>query len=242
MINPKRLLLVLQHRLEVSGPSLLKIWGAAFGALLLLSLAITYQKPFNAPTLYAVATGFMLLLGGYLTSSAAVPEMSNRSGRLRYLTLPATSTEKWLATYLLTGPAFALVILLLILLTSFLVSGLMSLFGVAGVPVYNPWDSGLDEMLLVYFLAIHPIALIGAIAFNGLAFAKTFGIVMGLLFAFSTFMALMGWLLFGVGDDSGGDFTLISSDSDWLADLISYLVATVLVVVSWLKWQEREAV
>jgi len=188
--------------------------------------------------------GIFLLAMGYLATSASLPDLKTAEGRQGFLTLPASNTEKWFAKWLITGPVYALVMTAGYALLTLLANAIIGLFELGGFVPFQPFTDTVGDLLLVYLLVVHPIALLGAITFNRWAFAKTAGVALALAFGFGMLALLVFRIVFYdhiTGFFNVGNININSEigagfDSVWTTAAF----ALTLLAASYFKFREKQ--
>lgn len=134
---------------------------------------------------------FYLLVGGFILTSLSFTEMNPHDGRLFYLTLPASSLEKFVSRWLITGLGFATVYTIGYYLISSIANGLGQSIFDFNIGSFNFFT---EENMLLFrlYLAIQTIFLLGAVYFRKYAIFKT--VLSTVLFAIC--MAITAVLLF----------------------------------------------
>lgn len=151
----------------------------AFKFLLIIVLAIfiigtitAAVNPTDEPINVIISFGLILMIGGALITSLSFYEFRKLQSRAQFLSIPASSLEKWSVKWLFTNPIY-------ILITSLVFLILASIF----IPIIEYWSPGFYEneiftsivywrLVGIYFI-IHSIFFIGSIVFNRGAFVKT---------------------------------------------------------------------
>ena len=144
----------------------------------------------NDTPFFAVWFGFLILLGGYFVTCSVLQEHRTADGRQSSLTLPASDSEKWLASYLWSGPIFFLAVTAAFYLVSVLVNALIGALGYAPFASFDLFSASAWWTVSAYFLLVHPIAFLGAITFDTAVAPKTGGVLFAALFALGLIAAL----------------------------------------------------
>jgi|GEM_PF-633318 len=173
------------------------------------------------------ATLFIFMLWGLLLTSDIFQELQTPSTAFQSLTLPATSTEKFLSAWFLTMPVFLLVtisaIFLMSLLSSFII---MMIEGTSiGFNIYNPFDETTGKYALNY-LFLNSLFLLGAIYFRKNNFLKTIVAFIVLMISFLFIWTILGWLYMSFLGLDQFTFEFINSDPTSLFDELSRWVIT----------------
>jgi hypothetical protein len=167
--------------------ALVVIFGIAFTGFLLDNIFTSYKVYESHPYGYV----FFLLLGGFIISSLAFNDLSNPLQRYTYLTLPASSLEKFLSIWLLTTIGWIVLFTFLFIIYSFFANTIGSIF--LKSVTFKAFDplSAIPLIGIKYYLTIQGIFLVGAVNFRGYAFLKTLftimiiGLAGGLIFYIS---------------------------------------------------------
>jgi hypothetical protein len=114
-----------------------------------------------------------LLIGGFILSSLAFNDLGNTLKRYQYLTLPASTFEKFLSMWLLTSFGWIISFTLIYTMYTFLVNSLGPiLFDKMTFPAFEPFSEFPINSMRAYFV-LQGAFLVGAAHFRGYAFAKT---------------------------------------------------------------------
>ena len=190
-LNFQRVGLLLRHRVLLHAASLYRV------VLPLVILFLLSLIPLATDDNPGQVTGFLegwlpafVLLAGYFITSNAIPEMSSADGRQSYLTLPASNTEKWVTTYLFTGPILFVCLLLFFWVLSLAAVAILDATGLVQVESLQFERGMLSHIAKTYFLVMHPVALLGAMLFDRFAFAKTAAVNLGVVLGLAAVTAL----------------------------------------------------
>ncbi len=116
--------------------------------------------------------GFYLLVGGFILTSLSFTEMNRPDGKLFYLTLPASSLEKFISRWLITGLGFAILFTLGYWLTTIIAKALgLGIFDF-NIGEFNPFTA-YNLLFFQIYLAAQTIFLLGAVYFRKFAIFKT---------------------------------------------------------------------
>ena len=172
-LNLSRVYLLLQRQALVRGRGALLGLGLPMLALLATAFLGGGNEGADGQSFFPVWYGFLLLLGGYFVACKVLREHATADGRQSSLTLPASDTEKWLAAYLWSGPMTLAAVTVVFWLASLLVNGLVAAAGLTPYPPFDVFSESTWWVASAYLLLVHPIALLGAIAFDTKVAAKT---------------------------------------------------------------------
>lgn len=137
------------------------------------------------------------MFGGLVIASSIFNELHSTNTCYQFLTLPATTTEKFLSAWLVTSVLYTIAVMLAIFLLSFSVESLGAIIrgSWAQFKLFNPFSADVADTVSSYFL-YHSIFFLGAIYFRKNNFLKTvlayITIVIGLLIFFSFVMLIFG--------------------------------------------------
>jgi len=136
---------------------------------------------------------FYLLVGGFILTSLSFTEMNRPNGKLFYLTLPASSLEKFVSRWLITGIGFVIVYTIGYYLISSIANGIGQSIFDFNIGSFNFF---VEKNILFFrgYLAIQTIFLLGAVYFRKFAIFKT---VLSTVF-FAICLALVSLLIFRI--------------------------------------------
>ena len=130
--------------------------------------------------------GFLFLGGFIVTSMFFAQDMFSRTGQHNWLTLPASTAEKFLAKALLAAIAYPVALSIVFTLSSVIIETLTLVFFGKPFTMFNPFGPFIGKMIL-HYVVTQSIFLLGATYFRKAHFVKTvltlgiIGIVMGML-------------------------------------------------------------
>jgi hypothetical protein len=124
----------------------------------------------------------LLFLGGFIVTSLAFREAQQNGGSgIFYLTLPASSLEKYASKLLTTSVGYALGSVVFYTAVAAASEGINRLIFGFGNPFFNPFDLRVLEGI-GYYLVAQSIFLLGSIWWRKVAFLKTWGLLMAVAF------------------------------------------------------------
>ena len=180
------LLMKMELRKSIKGIiiAMVVLFGVAFTGFILDNVFNNY-KIYN---MHQASYVFFLLLGGFILSSLAFNDLGTPLKRYNYLTLPASTFEKFLSMWLLTPLGWIIIFTFLFIIYSFFANTIGSLFFrnvtfIGFTPLAKIPFEGIK-----YYIAIQGIFLVGAVNFRGFAFLKTLFTIM--------IIALVGGIIF----------------------------------------------
>lgn len=186
IFNPNRFLLLLQKELWSGNKKPLIVTGAIFGFLILFAIFMIYTEDGYHALNYNLFP-LVLLGGGLIFTSVSFYEFNEKTGTHHYLSLPASTFEKFLSKWLITAILFPIATVILFWLYSKIGDWLYYKHGNYIVEEYDGWSvtNWWSWFFIRLYLVIQTIYLVGAIAFQKYTFFKT---------SLSTFLTI---LLFG---------------------------------------------
>jgi len=149
-------------------------------AILFIAWSTSHDSNSN-PSYFNSVYAFLLIAAGFFQATTTLAENKTADGRQSSLTLPASDTEKFIAAWLYSGPIFLLLYTAAFLVLTWVVIGILGLFGIGGVVPFDLTQASVWQMIKTFFLVAQPMGLLAAIAFNRLAAGKMFGYVMGVV-------------------------------------------------------------
>jgi len=131
--NFNRILLLLKAELLQDKRILLIIGGAIFGFLTIFALMNAADEPSGDPEFvdfHFLWYPLLLLFGGIIYTSRSFSELDEKTGAHHYLTLPASTLEKFTSKWLITSIGYALVFTVTYWMYAMIANGLCSsIFG-----------------------------------------------------------------------------------------------------------------
>jgi len=168
-----------------------------------------------------------MMIGGFILSSLAFMDLSSSLKRSNYLTLPASTLEKFLSMWLLTSVGWVVLYTLTFWLYTLLVNPIAALlFGSITFQPFEPFGE-FSITVIQYYFVLQGIFLVAAAHFKGYVFAKT-------VFVLVLFTLIIGIISYFVMRDS------FLVDHECTAGHCEILVAieahTGWQIVKWLFW------
>jgi hypothetical protein len=196
-----RSLALLRLNLHLNRKSFLLTLLGFFGFVFITSFFVARSAPFMLDRMHFIFY-FIFLYGGAVLMAGSAFRVLNRPDKsIAYLSLPASTFEKYLIPWLLTGIVWAIVSIASYIAFALLINLLWS--GVMQFPfeAFNPFGNclGLPSIYhayMVYFL-VHSVFFLGAAAFRKSAIPKTLlaGFILQSGFTFLNLMLML--ILFG---------------------------------------------
>ena len=209
---------------------LLMTFVITFGVLFFMGLVVdaTFEprEIFDShPTNFA----FALIVGGFILSSLAFNDLGSALKRNHFLTLPASSLERFACMWLLTSVGWIVVFTVLYTLYTIAANAIGALlFNDMEFPGFDPLSGFSINAIRSYFV-LQAIFLAGAAYFRGYAFPKT-------LFALIIFLTVCGTITYLIMEDSfftDHDCGPGPGDCALLNEMITHDAA---IVTQWLFW------
>ncbi|MFA4839048.1 MAG: hypothetical protein WC703_06200 [Candidatus Neomarinimicrobiota bacterium] len=165
-----RFFVLIRNDLFTGYRNLLIAGGAIAGALLVIYLLSAWN---NAnPDFHRTFFPMVIFFGGYLTTSMVFKDIHEKQRNYIYLTLPASTLEKFLSRLLLTSVGFVAIVLALYYLFSWIAAGLSQLLFHQSLLAFHPFTRETLTALGVY-LVTQSVFLFAAVYFRSHAFFKT---------------------------------------------------------------------
>lgn len=197
----------------------------------------------RGPTDYSFAM-FIFVLWGLLVTSDIFQELHSPTTAYQSLTLPATSTEKFLTAWIITFPLLLLVIIVALFSISLIVSVIYGIFdgGVSFSTLYLPNSTESVDLMSHYFF-YNSLFLFGAILFKKNNFLKTLLAVITIVISFFFISAVIMLIVTaGLGFDSLSfqidDPNLMES----ISTIISIVVSSTSLLLTYLLLKKRQVV
>ena len=239
---------LLRQRFRLQGRSLWQQILIAAGLFVLgLLLSVGDDDPGDGQY-YVVYYVLLTLTGGFVFTVRSLSQLATDEGRQTFLTLPASDTEKWLATYLYTGPLFFIVFSVVYWLVTVVTSLLLGAIGWAAPAPFDLFTANTLEHGAVYLATVHPTALFGAIAFNRRPQLKTIGLVVAAVFATVAVTALAVRTVFH--DHFTGFFTQVDPGANLNVNVdpieqpywwvVLAVLALLMLAASYFRFHEKE--
>jgi hypothetical protein len=193
-----RFSLLLKKELWSGNKKPLIVAGASFGFLMLYALFMIYNDGPAYRWLNWNVFPIVLFGGGFIFTSTIFYEFNNKTGTHHYLSLPASTFEKFLSKWLITTIIFPIIVIILFsiyvaICDSSYIELMMNTHDATELRVnnyYTPWK--LTDWWSIFFLKLYfvlqSIYLAGAIAFQKYTFFKTslslwlFGVASAMIF------------------------------------------------------------
>ncbi len=175
--KPRRFAQLLLRDFAGGYKSLLVAMAAVAGSVLLVSALTVLGRKLSGLTtgmanFYPSFFQNLLFLGGFIVASLAFREVRQNGGGTFYLTLPASSLEKFASKLLATSVGYALGCLVFFTAVAAVSEGINRLIFGFGNYFFNPFDLEVLEEI-GYYLVFQSVFLLGSVWWKKLAFVKT---------------------------------------------------------------------
>lgn len=167
--------------------------GAVFGLLFVINIASVGSG--DSGEFHSVFYALVLMIGGHITTSLSFRELHDPETSYRYLTLPASMPEKYLARLLLTSIGYVVISLVLYELFSLIAAGFTQLIFSKHHPLLSPFSPETGRIIAVY-LATHGLTFFGAVFFRRLHLLNTILWAFLLMLAVGAATAFAGRIIF----------------------------------------------
>ena len=210
------------------------IVGALFIFLLVIHLLMASEDPgpHDLPANHNIFYALTVITLGTIFTSSAFNELNNKSSAHHYLSIPASTFEKLISKWLVTGILFVIAFNVFYFLYALLSNVLTSSFFGLSTPTFNPFarQLELDGFAPFFFcklyLALHTVYLAGAVYFGKFAYFKTmiaqstiFFTMVGLIAGIASLFLLPYW---------GENFANIRVQrDDWVMENIGNALPTI---------------
>lgn len=176
-----------------------KTWMLGLGAiggslLLLMLLEVFVGGAYN----YSRFIGFAwvaFFLFGFFFSSGAFNDIHKPAKSIFYMTLPASTFEKFFTVWLITAPLFGIFALAAMCILS-VIGSLLNLVGTGGWEIFNPLNT-IYLQVIAHYLVWQTIFMAGSIYFSSRHFLKTFFSMILFGFGFYFWLIILSTLFFG---------------------------------------------
>lgn len=166
-INRFKLLLLRQIRFNTQ--TLLIGFGAVVGFLLVITLIkVMFGSPFVVDNKFFGLVMPFFFAGGYVFTSTIFSELRSSNQGYLFLTLPASTFEKLVVSWLITSLLYVLASIFIM----FIMNVILNVFSGHAVPLFNLFQSSMLKSYAVYIVT-QPVFLLGAIYFRRVNFLKT---------------------------------------------------------------------
>lgn len=260
IFNPKRFSLLLKKTILERPVQLLGITGFVLIATLIIYSLCLYFLSFQPAQNLAYIWG--LVGGGCFLAAVVFGYFNTNAHGSAYLTLPASSFEKWLCAVLIVGIFFPCIFVVFYKLVDmgFVTAwrnaldnnkpGYKELYNSVQ---YYPLNSGVAKQSAMFFVNFTGALMVGSLYFNRIAAIKTALIYLGLFGVIYFFNLFLAHALFRNVDDAfpfdnisirvgnnDGTLELPSSFSNIVYYFIAFIIPGILWITTWIRLREKE--
>ncbi|QHT68745.1 hypothetical protein GXP67_19890 [Rhodocytophaga rosea] len=238
--NINRLFNFIQRQVSLNLPPMLIAAGGIFGLLLVVSLFVAYFDPRDIREINSFYLT-VFFIGGFIFTSRIFSELNSPQKSYFYLTLPVSTLEKVIGSWVLSSPVYVVVFSVGIFII-YLITGLVAGGNHASIP--DMFDKHYFQSMGVYMVT-QTVFFLGAAYFRNYNFLKTLLALFVLQVIIGSYSGLLGWMLFGSKlqseDFSGGFQYFVEYTIPQIAHVLFwYLLAPFLLVVSYFSLKERQ--
>lgn len=245
-----RLILLMQRNITFNIKSWMIAFGEFIGVVIIVGLLNTYFSNGLLNINPVVILGYIILfINGFVLTAGTYNELHVPTRSQFYLTLPATTLEKFFSHYLISTVLYVLIANLMLFISILIYAGLSVLIWDANMAYFNPFELQNINLMGIYIVS-QSVFFLGAVAFRKYNFLKTILAVFVVQFALNIILALLAWVIIGSPgvsvdvDSQNTEAELTMFFSDTLPTMAKYftfyVLAPFLLVVSYLKLKERE--
>lgn len=175
---------------------------------------------------------FFYTVGGLVLTSRIFFELHSPATAFQFLTLPASTLEKFTAAWFISSVAYTLAAVAAIFLLSILVESISAFkLGIWDYfRFFNPFEADNLQRFAGYFF-YHSIFLLGAIYFKKNNFLKTLLVIISIFIGLFFTIAIGGLILtfMMITDDFYIEYQLLESAANWQS-ILTYFIGTILIV------------
>ncbi len=245
-LNLNRVGLLLRRMAILHSPKQLRSAGLWF--LLLIAASFLGNVDEAEGQFFATWYAVLLYIIGATLTVNSLPELRDADGRQAFLTLPTSDAEKWLATWVYTGPVLVVAFSLIYSVFCLIFNAVLSIWGGSFESFALFGSASAWETIRTYLVFLHPALILGAIVFNRSPAQKTAGTVVIVFLALAAILVLAIRIIHY--DQFEGFFTPIGNFNFTLfndtepptaiAWTIGALFSLALLAASYFKFQEKE--
>jgi hypothetical protein len=225
-----------------------------FGFVFIFSFFVARNNPAGLSMMHNVFYYIFLYGGGIAMAGTAFHMLNTRTKSISYISLPASTTEKFLVSWLLTGIGWLIVAMVLYPLFAILVNGFWSVILDFRYEIFNPFTMIADRFTkadpFLPYITVHAAFFLGAAAFMHYAIPKTLlaGFIVQSIFTFVSVVTML--ILFkSITPEAGTNMVMFDSEkvsrfnelSTLVAKLVFvYILPVIFYTAAFFKLKERE--
>ena len=169
-LKPARLWYLARNEIYLNYKTILISFGAIFGLLLIINVSsVTSYAEWNFNHVFFPIS---LMVGGLITVSLAFSPLYDKRRGMSYLTLPASSLEKYLSRFLITSIGYLIAGTVIYILLSLLSAWITTSAFKMSHPIFNPFSRNSLFFMRLYIVC-HSVMFFGAIYFRKNNLLKT---------------------------------------------------------------------
>ena len=228
----------------LKGRTMLAYLGPLLG-ILFIAWSTSHDSNSN-PNYFNTVYVILLIVFGFYQATTTMSEHKTADGRQSSLTVPASDTEKFMSAWMYSGPLFFILYTLAFFVLTWVVTGILGMFGVGGVVAFDPTNESVLKNIKFFFLVAQPLGLLAAIAFDRFAAGKMIGSIMAIAFGLAALAAVTVRIVYRdafegfftpVGNVNIGDPQMaVTSESPLILLLV---LGTTLLAATYFKFQEK---
>ncbi len=189
---------------------------------------------------------FFYLAGGLALTSRIFFELHSTTTAFQFLTLPASTLEKFIAAWFITSIAYTVVAIASLFILSVIIE-MISAFRMGTwefFKFFNPFHPDQLQRYAAYFF-YHSIFLLGAIYFKKNNFLKTLLVIITFFIAMFFIIAVVGLILafMMIADNFSFEYQLLESAAVWqsfLTYLIGIITISVFLLLGFLQLRNKQ--
>ncbi|MFW6248884.1 MAG: hypothetical protein ACOC4J_03850 [Bacteroidota bacterium] len=244
----KRFILIMNRYVTFNLKSWLIALGALMGIIIIVGLLNVYQSGgINILEPISVVGTVLVMISGFILTSMTYSELHTPAKSQFFLTLPATTSEKLFAHWLVTSVVYILLANLLVSLAVLIYTSVSMLLWNSNFVFFNPFTIGNLELMGIYVI-VHSIFFLGAIHFRKNNFMKTILSVFVIATIINIVVVSVSYLFVGTtnfemsGEGSNPELIhFIENTLPMVGKIFLYgLLAPFCLLVSFYKLKERE--
>ena len=203
--NFNRFILLLKAEIIQGKRSVLIKFGAVFGLLTIFALMNAKGEPTGDPEFidfHFLWYPILLFIGGIIFTSSAFSQLDEKTGAHHYLTLPASTLEKFTSKWLITSIGYAVFFSISYWIYAMIANGLCAgIFGESPKAFslfekFHEYNNNSSFIFIKIYLAIQTIYLAGAVMFRKYVVFKTPLVWIGITLAFAFVVTLFTRIIF----------------------------------------------
>jgi hypothetical protein len=226
---------------------LLTAFAAISGVLITIGVLTSIGSQVINQESFIVLSYISIFLGGTIITSLSFSELHKPEKSIHFLSLPASTFEKVLSTWLYTSIIYLFVAVSFFYAAWYVASALAFVLTKSSFVALNLFNAGLWKILGLY-LVVQPLFFLGAVYFKGANFFKTLLALFLFVIFVSLFQTMVSLLVFRQAIFNSQNWPQTWNGDEFLKEtfvptikVIGFYVTPVfLLVVSFFRFNERE--